>query len=379
MSAPKILVVDDSATARAFVKAALVRFGLQAVEASSAPEALTVLGAQPVDLVITDVVMPDMDGYELVRRIRKNPRTSAIPVLVLTSRGDVADKVAGFEAGADDYMVKPFEPAELEVRVKALLARSAATPAAVVAQEKTATIVAVFGCKGGVGATTLAVNLALALREITGGAVALIDADLSFGDVGLHLNVPPVHTINDLVQYVEELDTTMLAQAMVEHPSGIRVLLSPPRPERAEEVSARLIGRVLDLASRSFDYIVVDTQRVYDDRTLMVLDKAELVLLILTADVGALRNASLFLTLARTLGYPADKVMAVLNGTGVDTGIREQDVKRVLGGREPFPLEAGGVEVALAANQGRPILLTNPRNRAARGFRQLAEKIIAER
>lgn len=379
MDSPTALVVDDSATARAFVKATLTRAGLQVLEAGSGPEALSILGVQTVDVVISDVVMPDMDGYELVRRIRKDPRIGAMPVLLLTSRGDVADKIAGFEAGADDYMVKPFEPAELEVRVKALLARRPAAPSPSAVQARPATIVAVFGCKGGVGATTLAVNLALALREVTRGTVALIDADLSFGDVGLHLNVPPVHTINDLIQYVEELDTTMLSQAMVEHPTGIRVLLSPPRPERAEEVSARLIGRVLDTASYMFDYIVVDTQQVYDDRTLMVLDKAAIVLLVLTADIGALRNASLFLTLARTLGYPADKVLPVLNGMGVDTGIREQDVKRVLGGREPFPLESGGVEVALAANQGNPIFLTNPRNKAARGMRQLAEKIAAGR
>lgn len=379
MDRPTVLVVDDSVTARAFVKATLTRFGLQVVEAGSGPEALAVLGGQPVDAVITDVVMPDMDGYELVRRIRKDPRVCAIPVLVLTSRGDVADKVAGFEAGADDYMVKPFEPVELEVRIKALLARRGSASTPIVAPQKSATVVAVFGCKGGVGTTTLAVNLALALREITSGVVALMDADLSFGDVGLHLNVPPVHTINDLIQYVDELDSAMLAQAMVEHPSGVRILLSPPRPERAEEVSARLVGRVLDVASYMFDYIVVDTQRVYDDRTLMVLDKAAIILLVLTADIGALRNASLFLALARTLGYPADKVVPVLNGTGVDTGIREQDVKRVLGGREPFPLESGGVEVALATNQGSPIILTNPRNKAARGVWQLAEKIAADR
>jgi len=377
MTTPRVLVVDDSTTARAFVKAALARSGLNILEASSGTEALALLGAQSIDLVITDVVMPDVDGYELVRRIRKNPRTSGIPVLLLTSRGDVADKVAGFEAGADDYMVKPFEPAELEVRARALLARRVVSIAPSVAQEKQATIVAVFGCKGGVGATTIAVNLALALRELSGGAVALVDADLSFGDVGLHLNVPPVHTINDLVQYAEELDAPMLAQAMVEHPSGIRVLLSPPRPEKAEEVSARLIGRVLDVASRSFDYVVVDTQRVYDDRTLMVLDRAAVILLVLTADIGALRNASLFLTLARTLGYPADKVIPVLNGTGVGTGIREQDVRRVLGGREPVSIESGGVEVALATNQGSPIILTNPRNKAVRAVKKLAERIVS--
>lgn len=375
----KVLVVDDSATARAFVKAALARLGLQVAEASSGPEALAILRAHPIDLVITDVVMPDMDGYELVRLIRKDPRTSTIPVLLLTSRGDVADKVAGFEAGADDYVVKPFEPAEMEVRIQALLARRSAAPAPSTVQAEPATLIAVFGCKGGVGTTTLAVNLALALRQVAGGAVALVDADLSFGDVGLHLNVPPVHTINDLVQYVDEVDTTMLAQAMVDHPSGIRILLSPPRPERAEEVSARLIARVLDVAGWMFDYIVVDTQRVYDDRTLAILDKAAIILLVLTADIGALRNASLFLTLARSLGYPADKIIPVLNGTGVDTGIREQDVKRVLGGYEPFRLDSGGVEVALAANQGSPILLINPKNKAARGVRQLAERIAADR
>ncbi len=379
MDGPRILVVDDSATARAFAKAALARLGLQVAEASSGPEALAILRAHPIDLVITDVVMPDMDGYELVRLIRKDPRTSTIPVLLLTSRGDVADKVAGFEAGADDYVVKPFEPAELDVRIKALLARRGAAPAPSTVQAEPATLIAVFGCKGGVGTTTLAVNLALALRQVAGGAVALVDADLSFGDVGLHLNVPPVHTINDLVQYVDEVDTTMLAQAMVGHPSGIRILLSPPRPERAEEISARLIGRVLDVAGWMFDYIVVDTQRVYDDRTLAILDRAAIILLVLTADIGALRNASLFLTLARSLGYPADKIIPVLNGTGVDTGIREQDVKRVLGGYEPFRLDSGGVEVALAANQGSPILLTNPKNKAARGIRQLAERIAADR
>lgn len=378
MATPRVLVVDDSSTARAFVKTALARLQFKVIEADSAEGALSILKSESVDIVITDVMMPGVDGYELVRRIRKDPRLCTLSVLVLTSRGEVADKVAGFEAGADDYMVKPFEPAELELRVRALLARRGAAATLRGPVAKSGRIIAVFGCKGGVGTTTIAVNLALALRSLTGGEVGLIDADLSFGDVGLSLNTPPVHTISDLVQYAGELEPELLAQAMVEHPSGLKVLLGPPRPERAEEVSSRLLSGVLEIAAGNFDYVVVDTQRAYDERTLAVLDRAEVVLMVLTADIGALRNASLFLTLTRSLGYPGDKVLPVLNGAGVDMGIRLQDVRRVLGDKDPIVIESGGMEVAVAANRGEPIMLSSPRNKMARTVLKLAEMLVAE-
>ena len=376
MADTKILVVDDLATNRTLVRAAMEKAGFQVLEAEDAETALGLLDTQVPDLIITDVMMPKVDGYELVRRIRKNPVLAGVPVIVLTAKGELADKVAGFEAGADDYLVKPVELEELQLRVRALLARRGVTPALRGEVPRLGRIFAVFGCKGGVGTTTIAANLAVALYDKKKDReVALIDADLSFGDLALHMNAPPVHTISDLVSYTHELDAGLLAQVMVDHPSGIKVLLGPPRPERAEEVSATLMASVLDVAASNFDYIVVDTQRVYNSNTLVVLDKADVILLVLTADIGALRNASLFLTLAESLGYPRNKVMPVLNGVGVQMGIEMRDVRRVLGGKEPVAIDSGGIEVAKSANKGEPVILRSPRNKMARAIKTLAEEL----
>jgi len=377
MAEPMILVVDDSPTGRSLVRSALERAGFEVREAVDADEALALLDSEIPDLVITDVMMPKVDGYELVRRIRKNPALSGLPVIVLTAKGELADKVAGFEAGADDYLVKPVELEELLLRVRALLARRGTAAALHGGVPRLGHVVAVFGCKGGVGTTTVAVNLAIALVDKNADReVALIDADLSFGDLALHLNMPPVHTISDLVSYQADLDESLVAQVMEEHSSGIKVLLGPPRPERAEEVTSALMGSVLDVTARCFDYIVVDTQRVYNSSTLVVLDRADVILLVLTADIGALRNASLFLTLADSLGYPQSKIVPVINGVGVEMGIGMRDVRRVLGGRDPVAIDAGGLDVAKSANVGEPIILSNPRNKMARAVKHLADFLM---
>lgn len=375
MAESRILVVDDSPTGRSLVRSAMERAGFQVKEAADADEALRLLAAEIPDLVITDVMMPKVDGYELVRRIRKNPSLSGLPVIVLTAKGELADKVAGFEAGADDYLVKPVELEELQLRVRALLARRGSPAVLQGGVPHLGRIIAIFGCKGGVGTTTIAVNLAVAMVDRKANReVALVDADLSFGDLALHLNVPPVHTISDLVAYTHELDQSLVAQVMVEHPSGIKVLLGPPRPERAEEVTATLMSSVLDVAAQCFDYIIVDTQRVYNSSTLAILDCADVILLVLTADIGALRNASLFLTLADSLGYSRSKIVPVINGVGVEMGIEMRDVRRVLG-RDPVAIDAGGLDVAKSANMGEPIMLHSPRNKMARAVKNLADML----
>lgn len=351
MATHKILVVDDSPTTVALISAALGAGGFQAVSASSGEEALGMFEAVRPDLIIADIIMPGIDGLELCRRVRKSLARGGTPILLLTLKGELADRVAGFEAGADDYMVKPFEPKELLTRVKVLIARREPSVILPTPLKEKGKLLVVFGCKGGVGTTTIAISLAMCLRAAD-RRVALMDADWSFGDVGLYLNLPPAHTVSDLTPYGDTLEAEVVAQAMLSHDSGIRVLLSPPRPERAEEVAAPLVQSLVQVLKSRFDFVVADCQRSYDDRTLVLLDAADRIVLVLTADIGALRNASLFLTLARDMGYPKEKVIPVLNGAGFEMGITYDDVRAVLKDYPVFSVQSGGAEVATAANRG---------------------------
>lgn len=147
--AEKLLIVDDDVNALKLIGYTLYREGYEIVVAQSGQEALAKAQKETPQLVILDIMMPGMDGYEVCRRLRATPQTAQVPVIMLTAKSQVEDKVAGFQAGADDYLTKPVIPAELVARVKALLLRSTyAAPAR-------AKSIALIGAKGGVGVTTL--------------------------------------------------------------------------------------------------------------------------------------------------------------------------------------------------------------------------------
>ncbi|MBZ0309170.1 MAG: response regulator, partial [Anaerolineae bacterium] len=159
----KILIVDDDIDSLKLIGLMLQRHGYEVVAANAGNQALTKATHDHPDLIILDVMMPDMDGYEVCRRLRANPDTRAIPIIMFTAKTLVDDKVAGFEAGADDYLTKPTHPAELASRVKAMLARTATQR-----HQETSKGIAIgfIGAKGGVGTTTLALNVAAALTLV---------------------------------------------------------------------------------------------------------------------------------------------------------------------------------------------------------------------
>lgn len=160
--AEAILVVDDDLQTVKLISLVLQRKGYRVIPATSAVQALAKAETEQPDLIISDVMMPDMDGFEMCRRLRSNPRTSAIPILMFTAKTAVADKIAGFQAGADDYLTKPVHPAELLSRVEALLQRAARLKAEATARAQAATL-GFLGVKGGVGTSTVALNTAVTL------------------------------------------------------------------------------------------------------------------------------------------------------------------------------------------------------------------------
>ncbi|MHB8087441.1 MAG: response regulator transcription factor, partial [Anaerolineaceae bacterium] len=155
----KILIVDDDVETLRLVGLMLQRQGYQIVAANNGSQAISMARAESPDLIILDVMMPDMDGYQVTAELRKDPQLADTPILMFTAKSQVDDKVAGYDAGVDDYLTKPVHPAELIAHLKALLSRTRARQPAKTPKPAAYTV-GVVGCKGGLGSSTLAINLA---------------------------------------------------------------------------------------------------------------------------------------------------------------------------------------------------------------------------
>src|SRR4249920_796534 len=234
--AAKILIVDDDPNVQRLLQYTLKQEGYDVVVASDGAEGFRLWGAEGPDLILLDVMLPKLDGYQVATKIRTEEGQSAhVPIIMLTAEREVEQKVKGLRAGADDYLIKPFHPAELLARIKSLLARFAPR-AVLLARPPLGRILAFYGAKGGVGTTTIAINSAIALHRELGRKVCLIDGNLQFGDHRVFLDLGlDRKSVVDVVS-APSIDGDLIKQILVKHESGIDLLLAPPNPEAAELV-----------------------------------------------------------------------------------------------------------------------------------------------
>ncbi|MFW5691866.1 MAG: response regulator [Chloroflexota bacterium] len=226
----KILVVDDDVDSLKLIGLMLQRHGYEVSAASAGNQALVKANTEQPDLIILDVMMPDMNGYEVCRRLRANEQTSSIPIIMFTAKTLIDDKVAGFEAGADDYLTKPTHPAELASRVKSILQRSNAKRRQGSERGK---VIGVLGVKGGVGATTIALNLAAAYKG-TNNSPVVADFRLGNGSLGLTLGLGRSAGMSNLLNRpAEEINADIINREMVSHQTGLRALLCSARPRES--------------------------------------------------------------------------------------------------------------------------------------------------
>jgi CheY-like chemotaxis protein/MinD-like ATPase involved in chromosome partitioning or flagellar assembly len=227
----RILIVDDDLDSLKLIGLMLQRHGYEVMAANAGNQALTKAASDHPDLIILDVMMPDMDGYEVCRRLRGNQNTRGIPIIMFTAKTLVDDKVAGFEAGADDYLTKPTHPAELASRVKAILARNAGKRRPAPTRGMT---IGVIGAKGGVGTTTLALNAAAAL-VMAGENPVVADFRLGSGSMSLMLGVDNATGMaNVLSKAATEIQPTLIEKEIVTHSSTLRALLSSTKPQETQ-------------------------------------------------------------------------------------------------------------------------------------------------
>ena len=328
--AAKILVVDDDPNVQRLLQYTLKQEGYDVVIAGDGAEGFRLWGQEIPDLVLLDVMLPKLDGYQVAQKIREQEAgASHVPIIMLTAEREVEQKVRGLRAGADDYLIKPFHPAELLARIKSLLARFAPRDT-LLARPPMGRIQAFYGAKGGVGTTTIAINAAIAFHRELGRKVCLVDGNLQFGDHRVFLDLGlDRKSIVDIVT-APSIDADLIRNVIVKHDSGIDLLLAPPSPETAELVRPEHLPFITDQLTSMYDYILVDVDKRLDDVNLGILESADTMFVVMTADLSCLKNVRLVLETIGHLGYSAQKVQLVLNRSNAFTGINVKNAEGAL-------------------------------------------------
>jgi pilus assembly protein CpaE len=233
--AEKILIIDDDLDTLRLVGLMLQKQGYQIAAAGAGQQGLDLAFSDTPDLILLDVMMPQMDGYEVARRLRANGKTSGVPILMFSAKSQLDDKVTGFEAGADDYLTKPTHPTELQAHVKALLARSnkgkTSGPAASPAFGQPAYLVGIVAARGGLGVTTVALNLAAVLRKRTNADVIMAEFRPGQGTLAADLRLTKETGLNELLNMpYTDITGQLVRDRLAQHSSDIDFLVASPQP-----------------------------------------------------------------------------------------------------------------------------------------------------
>jgi len=389
----RVIVVDDVAETRENIRK-LLQFepDIEVVGAArSGREAVQLSDELKPDVILMDINMPDMDGITATEMIRQ--RNPIAQIIILSVQGDPNYMRRAMLAGARDYLTKPPMADELISAVRragdmARLERSkvvqAPTTVSLTPQPTAGKssadgrIIMVYSPKGGTGVTTIAVNLAITLNNDETRTV-LVDGNLQFGDVAVFLNEQGKNTILDLAPRADELDPEIVEGVMIKHAgSGLRVLAAPSRPEHAEHVSSDQFSKLLKYLRQIYPYVVVDTPHNLNEMNLSVLDICDVLVLVVTQDIPAVKNVRLFLDLINNIGVHRERICFVMNKYDKRISITPEKIADNL--KQPIvsviPLDER--VVIPSVNRGVPFMIDNKTQPIARNIFSLAETIRAQ-
>ena len=322
---------------------------------------------QRPDVVLVDALLQGrVKGLQLVEQIRDSGLN--VPVIVLTvPQNPVSPDPA---AGIHGVLAMPFSGFDLLTRISAVLKEHATSTTTGASR-----VFSVFAPKGGVGKTTLAFNLAVAIGQLEQRTV-LIDGSLQFGDLRALLKVPvDAPSILDLpTDRVSESD---LQDVLWRDPSGIDILLAPPRVEMAEMINARDIDKVLSLLRRVYGAIVIDMSSVLNDINLAFLDLSDTIVEIVTYDSTTIHNTVAVADAFRMIGYPASKVRYLVNRSDSSGGIDPGDLERAIGRVPEHKVVSDGMLVVQSNNEGVPFVLANASAPISQDVARVASELLA--
>ena len=357
----RVLVIDDEPLNHQLVAHALVSLQCEMHFAENGKNGISQARSLKPDVIITDVMMPDITGYEVTRILRREPQFAATPILVLTAQSGLQDKLKSFEVGADDHLTKPFEAAELAVRVASLLRRAEVVKSSrLEATREGARMIAVHSLRGGIGSSSLAVNLGVGLSALWRKPTILLDLTMTAGQVALMLNMTLKRTWADLAHYgAGELDNDALNSVISSHESGLHFIAAPTFPSEAETLRGETLGNALQLAKAQYEYVVADLPHDFSDVTLQALDRADMILLLASPDMASIRAVTAALDTYDKLDYPKEKLKFVLNAIFPQSNLSKDKLEAALGMTAFVTIPYTRDVFVEAINLGQPVVTNN--------------------
>ena len=334
----RVLVIDDEPLNHQLVARALEPLQCAVHSANDGHSGISLAHSLKPDLIITDVMMPGINGYEVTRTLRREAEFANTPILVLTAQSGLQDKLKSFEAGADDHLTKPFDAAELAARVMALLKRAEATqvsrteePAKKIERAE-AHMIAVHSLRGGTGCSSLAVNLAIGFSSLWREPAILLDMTMTAGQVAMMLNMTLRRTWADIVTFsADDLDMNALSSIISGHESGLHFIAAPTFPIEAEGLRSDTLAAAFRLIKGQYEYVVADLPHDFSEPAIQALDAADVILMVATPDMASIRAVTAALDTYDKLGYPKEKCALILNATFPHSSLTKDKIESALG------------------------------------------------
>jgi CheY-like chemotaxis protein len=377
----KILLVDDDVDTLRLVGLMLQRQGYQIIAANNGNEALLLAQNDNPDLILLDIMMPDMDGYEITLKLRENPSTSAIPIIMFTAKNQVEDKVTGFEVGVDDYITKPTQPRELSAHIRAVLSQGKKIPsisASPSGQRNRGYVIGVLAAKGGLGVSTVALNLGICLQIKTDRDIIIAEFRPGEGDIALMLGINNPTGLNNLLDQIPtNITAAHVSSELINHKYKVKLLPASYLPNDARLLTySNHFDSIMSHLVYQADYVVIDLGPSLPPIThKMISNCDEVVVLIDPNPIIVIRTQKLIAELKQR-GFGEGRLHAVLyNRQRIDAQYSLSHVQQDL--RYPISIvftAAPELNMQSVIN-GIPLVISNPDNITSQQFFRLADNI----
>lgn len=377
----KILLIDDDVDTLRLVGLMLQRQGYEIVAANNGHQAIVMAQSENPDLILLDIMMPDMDGYEVTRRLRENPSTSAIPIIMFTAKNQIDDKVMGFEVGVDDYLTKPTQPRELFAHIRAVLSRGkkfAPISTSSRSLKDRGYVIGVLAAKGGLGVSTMALNLGICLRLRTEKEVVIAEFRPGEGDMALYLGLSNPNGLNNLLQQSPtDLTVAHVNSELVNHEYKVWLLLASFIPNDTRLVSYSDHFEIISsLLAHQSDFVVLDLGSSISPITHKVISNCNELIVLLEANPNVIIRTQVLLDELSERGFGEGRLHSVLyNRQRTDMQYSLSQVQQDL--RHPVStVFTAAPELTLQASKnGVPLVILNPDNITSQQFFRLADTI----